>query len=394
MSIRTLVVIMITSFLVSACQTTNSAKNTNISVNNKLLVDSKFPHFQATQIESEQQIFALDDDIKSMVVEKLIPERDISKRAKKLLRQIFKTRDIGLVYSSTANLVATDSFNSNKANCLSLTILAYALAKEAKLNIRFQQVDIPEFWIRNGSYNMLTGHVNLLLVTESDPTKTIIYGKNSLQIDFDPYVAKKTFPTRMIKKATIVAMYYNNKGAQAIVEKKYNDAYAYFRSSVFSDPAYSTAWGNLGLLYRLNNQNNLAEDTYQYALSLNKNNLTTLANYAVLLDMNGKFAAVKKIETLLSKKRQRNPYYQALLADEAFADNNYQLTVKYYKKAISLNKNIHEFYFGLAKAYYQLNYLVKAKRAIKKAIVLNHHPNVENQYIAKLNLLKSSDSIH
>ncbi|MBL4908643.1 MAG: tetratricopeptide repeat protein [Alteromonadaceae bacterium] len=385
-----LVYLIFSVLLLSSCQASSSLSDSqNITVREDLFNDQAFTTYIKTVIETEQQIFHLDDDIKRIVAERIIPVKDPQKRAKKLLRQIFKNRSIGIVYSSSANLVASEAFHNNTANCLSLTIMAYALAKEANLNMRFQQVDIPEYWVRNEQYNMLTGHVNLLLLTDKFANTQVIYGRGNLQIDFDPYVSKKTFPSHLIDKKRVVAMFYTNKGAQALVDNHYDIAYAYLKAAVVTDPSFSNGWGNLGLLYRLSNYKNLAEQTYLHALNLDAENNTVLSNYAYLLKMNGNFTQYENITRKLENKRKHNPYYQALLADEANYQGDYKAAIQYYKKAIKLNSNIHEFYFELAKIYYRLNALNKAKKAMRKAIALNHIPRTERQYVAKLNFLKT-----
>jgi len=51
---------------------------------------------------------------------------------------------------------------------------------------------------------------------------------------------------------------------------------------------------------------------------------------------------------------------------------------------------IHELYFGLAKAYYQMNKIPEAKKAMKTALRLNKVKSTEKQYIAKLNFLNAT----
>jgi Tfp pilus assembly protein PilF len=376
--------------LTSACQSISLLSQSNhIPLREDLFNDPAFPYYMQTQIETVQQIFNLENDIKEIVATRIATVKNPKKRAKKLLNQIFKNRGGGIVYAGSANVIASDAFHNNAANCLSLTIMAYALAKEANLTMRFQQVDIPEYWVRNGRYNMLTGHVNLLLLTDKFIDKKVIYGDDHLQIDFDPYVSKKRFPSHFIDKKRVVAMYYTNKGAQAIVNKHYDTAYAYLKAAVTTDMSFSDGWGNLGLLYRLNNLLVLAEQTYLYALNLDTENNTVLGNYAYLLKLQGDFLQYKNITHKLKSKRKQNPYYHALLADEANYRGDYKLAIKYYKKAIALDKNSHEFYFALAKVYYRLNALNKAKKAMRRAIALNHQPRIKRQYVAKLDFLKA-----
>jgi len=390
-----LIATLLSLFLV-ACQSTSVSLQNKfyVSANENLFVDQYFPNYKKTQIESPQKIFKLDSDIQTMVEEKLLPIPNKTKRAGHLLRLIFKNKDEGINYLSTANIDASEAFHSNTANCLSLTIMAYALATKANLDIHFQEVNIPEFWVRNGHYSMLTGHVNLLIKTPKKTNATILYNSKNLQIDFDPYIAKKKFPRHIINKSRVISMFYNNKAAQAIVDGNYDAAYAYLKSAIETTPNVSNVWGNLALLYRLTNHISFAEQTYKYALSLDKNNFTVLSNYSILLKINGDIEAYNKIQRKIENKRQNNPYYYAMLGDEAAFKNDLQKAVTYYKKAIYLNKNIHEFYFGLAKVYYRLKAINNAENAIKKAIRLNKSTHIDKQYIAKLNLFKSTELTH
>jgi Tfp pilus assembly protein PilF len=77
----------------------------------------------------------------------------------------------------------------------------------------------------------------------------------------------------------------------------------------------------------------------------------------------------------------------ALLADEAFYEQDYLKAKTFYKKAIRLNRKVHEFYFGLAKVYYKTNELTLAKNAMKRAIHLNRITSTQAQYVAKLSFL-------
>ncbi|MFT5757018.1 MAG: tetratricopeptide (TPR) repeat protein [Alteromonadaceae bacterium] len=375
--------------LLSACQNTNTVKYSN--VNNTLYLDTKFPNYQSINLESSQDVFAIDEDMKLMVKTKLIPERDTKKRALKLLKHIFSKDNIDLDYRSGANITAIDAYHSQQANCLSLTIMAYVLAKESGLNISFQDVEIPEYWVRNGKYNLLTGHVNLVITKAPVNNKLVVWGNELLQIDFDPYVIKKSFPRKKIDKTAVLAMFYNNKGAQALIDFDYTKAYAYFREATTIAPDFDVSWGNLGILYRLSGYTELSIKTYQYAIALDGKNLTAMSNLAIALTLQGETEEVLKIQKKLHGKRVKNPYYHALLADEAFYDGDTRTAIKHYKSAIKLDKSIHEFYFGLAKVYYKVNQLALAKKSMARAIKLNKGRHNEEQYIAKLNFLKKAE---
>jgi Flp pilus assembly protein TadD len=373
--------------LIVSCQSTVTTVQ-NSPIYTELYLDDKFESDQKFLIETEEEVFALDDEMKLMVAEKLLPVRAPNKRAKRLLRHIFSKDNIDLAYQSASNLTASQAYHSQTANCMSLTIMAFALAKEAGLDVKFQDVKVPEYWVRNGQYNMLTGHVNLILTEAKEPNKTVIYGRELLQIDFDPDVYKKSFPKRVINKNTVLAMFYNNKGAHELVNKNYQLSYSYLKQATLVDPSFSSAWGNLGILYKLNELNDFAEKTYKHAVDLDSNNLTALTNLSFLLEKNKDFEQSRKIEKLLHDKRIKNPYYHALLADEAFFRGENNKALKHYKRAIRMDSKVHEFYFGIAKVYYALDQIARAESAMNKALAYNRTTSIESQYIAKLNFLK------
>lgn len=373
-------------FVVSCQSTTDIAENSPIYT--ELYLDEQFKSNAPLIIETEEDVFALDDEMKLMVTEKLLSVRAPNKRAKRLLRHIFSKENIDLAYQSAANLTASQAYHSKTANCMSLTIMAYALAKEAGLDVKFQDVKVPEYWVRNGQYNMLTGHVNLILTEARVPNKTVVYGRELLQIDFDPDVYKKSFPKKVINKNTVLAMFYNNKGAHELVNENYALSYSYLKQATLVDPAFSSAWGNLGILYKLNHLNDFAEKAYKHAIELDGDNLTALSNLSFLLENNKDYKQANKIEKMLHSKRIKNPYYHALLADEAFFRGENNQALKHYKRAIRMDKKVHEFYYGIAKVYYSLGQIKRAESAMNKALAYNKASAIESRYTAKLNFLK------
>ncbi len=384
-----LIITLVLTTLLFSCQSHNRTLGQLINPNS-LYLDQQFFSAVPVKIETEQDIFMLDDDMIAMVENKLMSTKSAKKRARLLLEHIFSQDNIALGYASNANVTATDAYHSKSANCMSLTIMAYALAKEAGLKANFQQVDVPEYWVRNAQYNLLTGHVNLIIHAKESPERYVfIFGSDIIEIDFDPYVIKQSFSKRVIEKNTVLAMFYNNKGGQALVSGNYPLAYQYLKTATQTAPLFSPAWGNLAVLYKLTDNISFADKAYRHAIDLNSNNLTALANLAILLRSQKQIVEAEEIESKLHFKRSKNPYYQAVLADEAYYRKNYALAIVHYKKALKLDDSIHELYFGLAKTYYQLGNINSAKKMMRKAIRFNKAKSTEHHYIAKLNFLNA-----
>jgi tetratricopeptide (TPR) repeat protein len=383
--------ICITFILLTGCQSGNTLQNYYPNdIQASEFLDDKYIGYKNILIETDTEIFALSPEMKVMA-KSISLERNTRKKATKLLQHFFSPEDINLAYESGANVIASQAFKNQAANCLSLTIMAYAIAQEAKLNVEFQRVKVPEYWVRNGRVNMLTGHINLTVLEGVFPEKRVLFQRTGIEIDFDPFVNKMSFEKHQINKNTVLAMFYNNKAATAMVNGNYVTAYAYLKKAIQVDPLFSAAWGNLGILYRFNGYQQSAIDTYRYAISLNHNNLTAMANLSMLLHVKGADEEAKRLDRYIMRKRVNNPYYYASLGDEKFYQGAYKEAKNHYKKAINLNKNIHEFYFGLAKVYYMLDKVGKAKIYIKKAMANNHITQLNQQYLLKLTILNQKN---
>jgi len=380
--------------LLFSCQSNKNIHVSQTSSAKNLYLDDKFMPISPAVIETEQEIFQLDDDMRAMVQDKLVNNLSAQEKTRILLEHLFNEENIALRYEGNANVTATDAYHSKTANCMSLTIMAYALAKEAGMNVSFQEVDVPEYWVRNGQYSMLTGHVNLLVKERDDINRYVVWGGKNILIDFDPFVAKKKFPSHIIKKNTLIAMFYNNKGAEALVNKNYPLAYQYLKEATLTDNSFASSWGNLGILYKLSGHYEMAENAYIHAINLKEDSLSSLGNLALLLKKQGRINEALLIENSLHKIRVSNPYYHALLANEAYFRQSYPLAIQHYKKAIQLNDGQHEFYFGLAKVYYKQDKLMLSQKAMKKALVLTRARSTKKQYIAKLNFLKYQETLH
>jgi tetratricopeptide (TPR) repeat protein len=346
------------------------------------------PGISIPDIETEQEIFSLDDEMRKLVNDKLRNNLTDKQKAIILLEHIFNEKHLSLQYKGNANIIASEAFHSKTANCMSLTIMAYALAKEAGLKVIFQQVNVPEYWQRSGSYNFITGHVNLIINDRISSKRVNVFGDQPIRIDFDPYIAKQTFPVKRINKNTILAMFYNNKGASALVNKNYPLAYTYFKSAIEKDKTFNSAWGNLGVLYRLTDHYEASENVYRHVLKTDKQNLTILDNLSILMAVQGREADALLVRSYVNKMRLTNPYYHALMGNEAFIDKLYKKSEQHYNKALSLKNQEHEFYLGLAKAYFMQGKVNLAKISMRKAIRHNRFDSTNQLYVAKLNFLK------
>ena len=390
MKLTILVVLMLSSL--SACQSTQS---TSLPVPEELLMTSQFGT-STTEIETPEQIFALPDTTKRDLNRIVTNTQSIEGRTKAALRLIFSYAQDGLLYDNTATKTASETIASGKANCLSLSILAYSMAKELGMNATFQDIQIPEYWTSAFRQTWLNGHINLRLKHQKTPQKSsgiILLGKD-LVVDFDPYSLKHQFEEKSVAPATVVAMFYNNKAAVAFANEQYANAYEYYKAAAQADPAFSVTWSNLGVLFRVNGMHELAETSYKYSLALEPDVTNTLANLAVLYRQTGNMVDAEALEKRVLAKRNDNPYYFLMLGNEAYRNADYTGAKKYYENAISLDTKNHEAYFGLARSYYALDDTVSAVRYMKKAKRNAPSDDEQQLYEHKLSVLNQVARLH
>ncbi|NMM40779.1 tetratricopeptide repeat protein [Pseudoalteromonas arctica] len=328
--------------------------------------------FTLYPVESSEQIFTLSDAITQQLDAAFPSNKRNLNNTRKLLNFLLKNGDASLSYQAGATLTANQAYSDLNANCLSLSILAYSMAEYLGLYGQFQTVHIPEYWAISNGYNLLTGHINLVVTQQRNSSTsnsvTYLYNtENSLVIDFDPNSRGERFKTTPISKQRITAMFYNNKGATAMLNGQHDLAYSYFLAATKADENYSAAWGNLAVLLRLHSQYANAELAYNYAIALNPDNNTALGNLALLYQLTERTELANEILTKLDLKRQSNPYYHVALGNDAYLIKNYQDAIKHFNKAKLIDKHIHDSYFGLARTYYQLGDFKQAYRQLRLA---------------------------
>ncbi|WP_100644475.1 tetratricopeptide repeat protein [Alteromonas facilis] len=354
---------------------------------NVLLNDKAFPGYHLFDVETEEEVFTLPPEARAFVERVTWPHDHPSKKIKALVSSVFDRSDFNLLYSNDANTTAAQTFRNKAANCLSMSIMTYALARYAGFDARFQDIQIPEYWTRRDGFSLLNGHVNVLVRPRHDQN-VIQLLSNDMVIDFDPQDSRKHFPVVEISKRQALAMFYNNKGADALISDSYSQAYAYFRAAVEQDPDFDAVWVNLGILYRRTGSPDLAQKVYERAIQADDDNLTAWENLAFLHQQNGNIALADEIFTRVERRRQDNPFYHFILGEQAFDDGDLEGALLHYVKAHRLDAEKHEILFGLSKTYYELGDISRAEKYLAMAKRRAPNPVEEARYEGKLSKLQ------
>ncbi|MCW8092622.1 tetratricopeptide repeat protein [Alteromonas sp. ASW11-130] len=377
--------------LLCACVTTPDPSDLSKS-SFKNLDDNLFPSYKLFKVETKDQIFALNEGAKLFVdrIKKPSPSSAVNTPdVKKLVENIFDHTKMGLSYRNNANSTASETFDNRTANCLSLSIMTFAMAKYAGLDAAFYVVDIPEYWVRQSGFDVLNGHINLKISPEKEPNSIVLLSE-IVDVDFDPQDIRNQFPRKRIAPDRALAMFYVNKGAEALMQNSYSKAYAYFREAVLTDPEYSSTWTNLGVLFRINGYYEAAEKAYRHSLALDESNWTAWENLAYLMNRTDRKNEGNAILNRLKRLRLHNPFYHQILGEKAFEKGEYAKAIRHYRNGLKLDRKKAQILFGLGKSYYAEGNINKAAHYLSLAARFAPNKDLEKRYQSKLSLLQTS----
>jgi len=374
--------ILLVAMMFLGCQAVSK-----ISVSHKtLLYDEGFKGFENVTVESEIEIFELNDEAKAFAQSAIRGVFKPKEQIQALVQHIFSRSDLNLLYRAEANTVANQTFRNRAANCLSMSIMTYALANELGFSVRFQDIEIPEYWTIREGQSLLNGHINLQILPGSSRKRTEFFTQG-FEVDFDAQATREHFPKTLLKLNQVVAMFHNNNGADALLKRDYVKAYAYFRSAFLQSPYLSSVLTNLGYLYRLVGHYELAEKTYLWAIKKNKKNLTAWRNLSYLYRYMGDDEKANNIVDRVTRRRADNPFFHINLGDKAFEKQQWQIALRHYQQALKLDKRNHEVFFGLGKTYFELGDVTRSYHYLKLAKMKSRTEQQQAKYQREIDML-------
>src|SRR5204863_7553191 len=133
-----------------------------------------------------------------------------------LVEALYSKTQLKLEYDSELTRNAAETFKARAGNCLSLAIMTAAFAKEMGLAVRYQRVLVDDAWSRSGGIYFASLHVNLTLGTTQTGVHMLDSQNTPMTIDFLPGTDLRGRRMRVLQEDTIVAMYMNNRAAEAL----------------------------------------------------------------------------------------------------------------------------------------------------------------------------------
>jgi tetratricopeptide (TPR) repeat protein len=310
-------------------------------------------------------------------------------RQKGLFDALYDKKQLRIEYDAAITRNAAEAFAARSGNCLSLVILTAALAKEIGLEVSYQRVFSDESWSRSGDLYFSSGHINITLGRRVTDPRVLFAERNLLTIDFFPPRPGAVQHSWTVKEETVLAMFMNNRAAEAIARGELNDAYWWARGSINLDPKFLAAYNTLGVIYRRHGNLKDAEGVLRHVLEREPGNADVISNLILVLDDQGRTGESKDLARQLAELQPYPPFHFFNLGQAAMREGNFAAARDYFAKEVRRDAYYHEFHFWLAAAYLGLGDMKRAQSHLAIATENSNTRTTHDLYAAKLDRINS-----
>jgi len=332
----------------------------------------------SSRIADEQELLAVSEEMKHFLDDHVHGWASSDVKLRQLIGAIVDPGTFGIEYDGVTR-TASETFQARRGNCLSFATMFVAMARHVRLDVAYQEVDVPPDWtLSNGSF-VLNQHVNV----------HVDLGRGGKRVvDFNIADFRTTYDMRTISDARAAAHYYNNIGVERMQAGDPASALACFRRAIDADDRrYAPAWTNLGTLYLRNGDRARAEASYLEALRANPSDLVAMSNLARFYELTGDQKRAAAYHRRVIRHRNLNPYYRYKLALAAFSAQQYDDAIQHLKYAIRRRRTEDRFYLLLALTYLRKGEERAARRCMSEAAKVAA-VDVKHQYSQKLEALQ------
>jgi len=294
-----------------------------------------------------------------------------------------------LEYEASMTRNAGEAFAARSGNCLSLVIMTAAFAHAMGLPVQFQTVFVDNTVTRRDDILFFIGHVNITLA----PRQSILRHStlpNLMTVDFLPAQDLQGLRVRVVPEQTIVAMYMNNRAAEALASGDVDSAYWWARAAIGQDSEFISAYNTLGVIYRRHGDASEAEKVLAFALDRDPANTRVVANLIRVMEDLGQVAKAQALTQRLAQLEPDPPYRYFDPGLQAMREHDYKTARDLFAMEVARAPFDHEIHFWLASAYAALGDIEQARQQMQLAMAYSTTRRDQDLYAAKLDRIKAS----
>jgi Tfp pilus assembly protein PilF len=341
------------------------------------------------QAVNPDDVFAMSDAMKRYVQFDIARQLRSDGLARGLVTALYRRDQLKLDYDTLTTRNAAQAFEARRGNCLSLVLMTAAFAKALDLQVSYQTVDVDEIWSRADGMAFLNSHINVTLGPRAIHQAFGYDPGRYMTVDFLPADQIVGHRTKPVSEDTVVAMYLNNKAAEALSAGQLDEAYAWVRAGIQRAPDFMSPYNTLGVIYTRHGELNAAEQVFNHVLKIRPNDRQALANLAGLLTKQGRPAEAQLLQARLAQLEPYPPYYFFQLGTQAMERGEYKAASEFFAKEVKRADHSSEFHFWLSVAHFRLGELAQARRQMALAVENSSTRNEQALYGAKLERLRN-----
>ncbi|HEY1128544.1 MAG TPA: transglutaminase domain-containing protein, partial [Roseateles sp.] len=302
-----------------------------------------------------------------------------------LIDALYTRGRLQLDYDAETTRTAAEAFDAKRGNCMSLVLMTAAFARHLGMPVRFNSVYLEESWTRANGIFFVAGHVNISLARQLTAPSLFVYGDPELlTIDFLPPEQMRHNRSRAVEESTILAMFLNNKAAEALTVGQIDDAYWWARAAIMTDSRWLAAYNTLAVLYRRKGLLDRAESTLRLVLQREPANTQAMSNLVLVLSDTGRREEAQVYANQLAQLQPVAPYKFFDEGVAAMRAGEFAAARQLFRKEVARAAYVPEFHFWLGLANYGMGDLAGARGEIAKAMENSATVKDRQLYGAKL----------
>ena len=323
--------------------------------------DKAFGHDASLVTVGRDDLFRLDPGLAPLLQAPDVLAMTPPHRLKHLLALVFGPDRQRFGYRAGHSTTAAQTWQLQRGDCLSLTVLAYSAGRAMGLDAQMQEVRVPVSFDRRGQLDVVNQHVNVLFrrahrdLRDSEARDVVV--------DFEPEFASRK-PGQALSEDAMLARYYNNVATEHLAQGHRAAAYAHFKAAIQADPSYFASYGNLAVLYRGAGLDADAEQLLRHAVALGNPADVPLHTLHQLLTEQGRTAEAERVARALAAGRERDPYHWIGMGVRHLEDGEIRQAIDALEHARAMVTGFDEVHRYLALAYWRAGDAGKAREQI------------------------------
>jgi len=344
---------------------------------------------QAAIPPDPSQVMAIPDELRNEFRTKVLDVTNTpEQRLRRMVAFMFDKDGLNLHYRGDITNTVAESYRTREVNCLSFTLMAVALAREAGMKAQGQQINRILAWSLMGDVVMQSLHANAV-VTLKD-RNLMVKDDRDFVLDIsssDAYTRDFIVTDYKVDDDRMLASFYGNRAMELLVAGHLADSRVWLDTAMKLSPQDPLLWNNAGVLSQRMGDAAAAEHWFLRAAKQDPRLTSALYNLVAMYESKGDATRAAFWQERADKMLHDDPYYQFSLGERNAQSGSYDGAIRHYRRAISLDSRAQIFHFGLARAYAQLGRMRDADRELVIAKRLSTGADQE-RYQTKLDALR------